>query len=70
MSKINKVAKAVGISQQDLDLMQSFEDHITLREHAQDYIDTYTNEEIAQLVREGVLTMEEVEAGLRRRHGL
>lgn len=70
MSKINKVAKAVGISQQDLDLMQSFEDHIELKEFAQDYIDTYTNEEIAQLVREGVLTMEEVEAGLRRRHGL
>jgi hypothetical protein len=32
-----------------------------------DFIDTYENEEIAQLIREGILTIEEVEAGLRRR---
>lgn len=40
---------------------------IDLKEHALDFIDTYNNEEIAQMVREGILTIEEVESGLRRR---
>ena len=40
-----------------------------LREHAMDFSDTYDNEELAQLIREGVVTIEEVEAGLRRRMG-
>lgn len=51
-------------------LMTDFEAHLEaleLREHAMDFIDTYENEEIAQLVREGVLTIEEVEDGLRRK---
>jgi len=53
------------------DLMSEFEAHleaIDLKEHALDYIDTYENEEIAQMVREGVLTIDEVEAGLRRKY--
>lgn len=40
---------------------------LDLKEHAQDFIDTYTSEEIAQMVREGILTIEEVESGLRRK---
>lgn len=40
-----------------------------MAEFAEDFIDTYSNEEIAQLVREKVLTIEEVEAGLRRAQG-
>jgi len=54
-------------------LMQAFEDHtewMDMREHAIDFIDTYTNDEIAQMVREKILTIEEVEAGLRRKQGL
>lgn len=38
-----------------------------LREHAIDFIDTFESEEIAQMVREGILTIEEVEDGLRRK---
>jgi hypothetical protein len=41
---------------------------LDLKEFALDYIDTYQNDEIAQMVREGILTIEEVEAGLRRKH--
>lgn len=39
---------------------------IELREFAMDTINDYTSEEIAQMVREGILTIEQVEAGLRR----
>ncbi len=42
-------------------------EELGLKEYAMDHIDTYTSEEIAQMVREGVLTIEEVETGLRRR---
>lgn len=55
----------------DKKLMKAFEDFTSwmdVKEHALDYIDTYENEEIAQLVREGVLTIEEVETGLRRKY--
>jgi hypothetical protein len=45
---------------------QEYEGFIDLKEHALDFIDTYENDEIAQMVREGVLTIEEVEDGLRR----
>lgn len=40
---------------------------LELKEHALDYIDTYQDDEIANLVREGIITIEEVEAGLRRK---
>lgn len=53
----------------DTSLMASFEEFISVKEYAIDMIDTYTNEEIAQMVREGILTIDEVESGLRRRVG-
>lgn len=53
--------------QQEMADFEAFCEAQDLKEHAQDMIDTYTNEEIAQLVRERILTIEEVEAGLRRR---
>ena len=46
---------------------EAFSEAQDLKEHAQDMIDTYTNEEIAQMVREGILTIDDVETGLRRR---
>lgn len=55
------------------ELMKMFEDHLAaveaaeLREFAMDTLDVYDNEEIAQMVREGVLTIGDVETGLRRR---
>lgn len=51
------------------DIMAEFEEYCDLKEHASDFIDTYNNQEIAQMVREGILTIEEVESGLRRRMG-
>ena len=48
-------------------LMDAEMEAIELKEYALDTIETYENEEIAQMVREGVFTLEEVEAGLRRR---
>jgi len=50
--------------------MAAFEERMDMRDYALDFIDTYSNEEIAQMVREKILTIEEVEAGLRRRIGL
>jgi len=38
-----------------------------IKNYAMDFIDTFTNEEIAQMVKENVLTIDEVETGLRRR---
>jgi len=49
------------------DTMAMFREYLDMRDYAMDMIDTYTNEEIAQMVREGILTIDEVESGLRRR---
>jgi len=51
------------------DYKQALSDHWDMQEYAEDFIDTFTNEEIAQMVRERVMTIEEVEAGLRRAQG-
>lgn len=37
-----------------------------LMNYVQDFVDTFEIDELAQMVRERVLTIEEVEAGLRR----
>lgn len=41
-------------------------ERVEMQEYTLDFIGTYNNEEIATLVREKILTIEEVEAGLRR----
>lgn len=64
MSKKNN---EFGLSEKDMSLIRSFDDLMDMKEYAMDMIDIYTNEDIAQMVREGILTIEEVEAGLRRR---
>ena len=59
-----------NVSKADRKVMAEFEaemEALDLKEYALDYIDTFTNAEIAQMVREKILTIEEVEAGLRRR---
>ena len=40
-----------------------------LKAYVMDTIDTYECDEVAQMIREGILTIEEVESGLRRRIG-
>ena len=44
-------------------------DESELNDYVQDFADTFETEELAQLIRERVITIEEVEAGLRRRMG-
>jgi hypothetical protein len=38
-----------------------------MREYMMDFIETFTNKEIAQAIREGILTLSDVEVALRRR---
>lgn len=61
-SKKNYVNNFVGT-----DTMKAFEEHVDVREHALDFIDTYSNKEIAQMVREKILTLAEVEQALRKK---
>jgi len=57
------------MSAKAIDQWEAEMEALDLKEHAMDFIDTYENEEIAAMVREGIFTIEEVEAGLRRRQG-
>lgn len=55
------------------DLMAQFEAHLEMQEmhdYAMDFFDDFEQDELTQLVREKILTIDEVEAGLRRKHGL
>lgn len=60
MGKVVDMSDTFGLFEAEME-------RIEIAEYAMDTIDTYQNDEIAQMVREGILTIEEVEAGLRRR---
>ena len=65
MSKVDKIVEGqVEMS----DILDEFEQYIELREHAMDYLDTMSSAEIAGVVREGILTLAEVEDVLKRKH--
>lgn len=70
MSKMDKKWDSIcKVRDKALTEFEAFMESQDLKEHALDFINTYTSEEIAQMIRERVFTVEEVEAGLRRRIG-
>lgn len=65
MSKVRILGKDIDMSD-SMGIAEACLERMELRDYALDFITDYTTEELAQLVREGIVTLDEVEDKLRR----